>query len=359
MLECGIDVKCLTDSLLNAIADLPRSMHEVMTLIDMLPENALRDALKEAGERVKKLCEVKPPPIKALSLIRAESINDAETAQCIAMILLDAGKYGESISFTERALQIEGNSPNSGYLRALLNIAIAGDLVRSSQLSHLENNHEEEKRRVMEGAKHYLNASAIYDELGEAEHADITRFNAIDAMAKYYFLHGDLDEALAQYSRCNAVIKDEDMRNRCKSMKSFLEAVMEGTTEKYEEAGDELISIEMFQYAAMAYGAAYQLSGEPRMYLKYMGALMNYVDGEVRGRYGKFEDLIGDVERRGIKAVANEVDVDEESLQEYIDIKALLENGVEPDVIIRYLARDEDVKEMAKSIVNKRRAGPG
>lgn len=64
MLDCGIDVKCLMDSLLNAIADLPSSMHEVTALIEMLPENALRDALKEAGERVRKLCEVNPPPIK-------------------------------------------------------------------------------------------------------------------------------------------------------------------------------------------------------------------------------------------------------------------------------------------------------
>ncbi len=128
---------------------------------------------------------------------------------------------------------------------------------------------------------------------------------------------------------------------------------MEGTTEKYEEAGDELISMEMFQYAVMAYGAAYQLSGEPRIYLKYMGALVNYVDGEVRSRYGKFEDLISDVEKRGIKVVANEVDVDEESLQEYIDIRALLENGAEPDVIIRYLMRDENAKKMAKNAANK------
>lgn len=172
-------------------------------------------------------------------------------------------------------------------------------------------------------------------------------------MAKYYFLHGDLDEALVQYSRCDAAIRDEETRNRCRSMKSFLEAMMEGTTEKYEEAGDELISMEMFQYAVMAYGAAYQLSGEPRIYLKYMGALVNYVDGEVRSRYGKFEDLISDVEKRGIKVVANEVDVDEESLQEYIDIRALLENGAEPDVIIRYLMRDENAKKMAKNAANK------
>lgn len=355
MNKCGMNIECLVDSLNKAIAKLPETTEDVRAIIELLPERALRDALNNmaGNEQFRKLCQMNPPPIKAISSIRPAVVSDAEIAQCIALKLLDAGIYKEAISFINRANELYHDSTNLEYLRALLDIAMAGELVNRSQRLHLDGDHEAEKIDTIEAAKHYLNAAYIYDQLDEAEHAELTRFNAIDVMAQYYLIHGNLDDALAQYNRCVASSKSDYVILQCKSMKLFLEAIMEEDADKYVEAGDQLISANMPQYALMAYGAAYQLSNKPMIYVKYIGALVNHVDSEVRNRYSSFEEFIDEINKIGLRGMAEVLNVNEDALLKYLEMNALLRSTNNPEIVIKYLANDEDAKRIVKNAMEE------
>jgi tetratricopeptide (TPR) repeat protein len=350
MSECGVDLQCITGILRSAIHELPNARDKVAKVVNSLPENLLNDIINNEinPEDLKRLCEVEPPLIKAFALVKPYRVTNKEVAQCMALALLDAGKYDEAAALVERAMELAPNADDLDYLRALLSIIHAGSLIPKAENLHINNNHGEEEELITRAARDYINAANIYEAINEHEHAELARFNALDLLAKHYFIHGNLDDALKQYTRCMAVIKDEEITKICKSMMMLIYAVMSGSPEKHVVAGDELMNNNMPQYALLAYGSAYQLNDDPYIYTKYIAALINYIDDKIRDEYGSFMNLLNDIRITGIKSVADHMGVSYDALLKYLEAKAALEYGREPSALIRYLANDEEMISIVK-----------
>ncbi len=355
MSECGVDLQCIAGILRSAIHELPNARDKVAEVINSLPENLLNDIINNEvnPEDLKRLCEVEPPLIKAFALIKPYKIINKEVAQCMALALLDVGKYDEAAALVERAIELSPNANDISYLRALLSIIHAGSLVPKAENLHLSNEHETEEELIMKAARDYVNAANIYETINEHMHAELARFNALDLLAKHYFIHGNLDDALKQYTRCITIIKDEGITKICKSMVMLIDAIMSGSPEKYITAGDELMNNDMPQYALLAYGSAYQLNNDPYTYIKYIAALINYVDNKIKEEYGSFMNLLTNIRAAGIKSIADHMGISDDALLKYLEAKAALESSGEPSALIKYLANDEEITRIVKNTLSK------
>ncbi len=322
------------------------SSEELTKLLQLLVDNELDDFALEVDY------------LTDINKVNAPLSLRAQLAEQIATLLYASGNYERARErFLEAGKLYEeaGLSERSLLMRAFAMLSEAELLKERAAKLHEENNHVEEEKVVKTVSRIYAETSVLFKQasrtIPEASvNALLSRCDAHEVLANFYFTHGQVEEAEKYYTMCFTTIREEReglsevyrklveyKEMTCKAFAVLCKAIMEGKSHLYEEAGDAFSKLVeeryledvMVEMATIAYRSAIEtaesLDDVLRVYPKYINLVIMYIDRRAQDKYGGFEHLLQELKVRPLSSLSDELRVDEYALKIYVAGKLLQE----------------------------------
>ncbi len=276
-------------------------------------------------------------------------------------------RFRQAAEYYKQAGQID----RALFTEAFSNVAMAEKLKEEASRLHEENKHTEEEELIKQASKLYAESSTLFRKcsatIPEALiNAILSKCDAYEVLANYYFTHGLVDEAEKYYNLCVSELRLEyiglseehrrivELKERtCRAFLKLCRAIIEQKMELYEEAGDEFrelvkeryVEDVMVELAAIAYKGALDLANTLddilRIYPKYIELVSLYTDRVVQEKYGSFDNFIRELKVRPLASISKDVRIDEYALKMYIAFKMLSnivkEMGLDTVIVLELL----------------------
>ncbi len=282
--------------------------------------------------------------------------QSAQINELIGSLLYADDLLDEAMQRFERASGLYerlGVSDRSLFMKAMVKILLAEKRKREAMRFHEEGRHDEEEHAVRDASRLYLESSIMLYRVAHAlpeagANYVLSKCDAAEALASYYFLHGMIDEAIKYYSECYSSAKSminavsEEFREIvslkamiCEAFFKLSAAIGQRNLALYEEAADIFSRIVergyledvMIEAALIAYrgalDSATSVDDALRVYPKYLQLAVKYVDHMVVERYGSFNDMLRELRVVSMDRAARSLGIDESSLRMYLAYKAL------------------------------------
>ena len=290
--------------------------------------------------------------------INAPAALRAQIVEQIATLLYASGNYErarERFAEASRLYEETGLGERALFMRAFSLLSEAELLKERASKLHEENRHVEEEELIKQVSKIYAETSILFRQAGHAIpeafiNAILSRCDACEVLANFYFAHGQVEEAEKYYTMCYTSLREERTgvseayiklieykEITCRAFAKLCRAIIEGKSQLYEEAGDDFrrlvqeryLEDVMVEMATIAYRSAIEtaesLDDVLRVYPKYLDLVILYIDRRVEEKYGDFKSFLQDFRMRPISALSRELRVDEYALKMYIAGKLLRE----------------------------------
>ncbi len=282
----------------------------------------------------------------------------AQLAEQIATLLYASGRYDRARDRFQEASKLyeeAGLVERALFMKAFSMLSEAELLKEKASKLHDEDRHIEEEDLVKRASKIYAETSILFKQAGRAipealVNAVLSRCDASEILANFYFTHGQVEEAEKYYTMCYTTLREERVglseaylklieykETTCRAFAKLCKAIIESNSQLYEEAGDEFRKLVqegylddiMVEMATIAYRSAIEtaerLEDVLRVYPKYIDLAVMYIDRRVQDKYGEFKTFLQDFRVRPLSALSAELKVDEYALKMYIACKLLQE----------------------------------
>ena len=250
------------------------------------------------------------------------------------------------------------------FMEAFAKISEAEKLKRDAMKYHEEDRHDIEEDFVKKASKLYVESSLLlYKIIHTIPEASanyiLSKCDAYEVLANYYFIHGMVDEAEKYYTLCLTEAKSgllqisEEYRELieikkmiCEGFSKLCKAIKSSNSNLYEEAADifsklidkgyledVLIETAMIAYKG-ALDTATSIEDVFRVYPKYLLFAIKYVNLLIREKYDNFENLLNELKVVSLDRIAKELGIDEYTFKLYLAYKALEKSCIENNVSI-------------------------
>ncbi len=320
-------------------------LKSLLDLLQILYDLSIEGISKVLDDKVPRTCS-------------GDKLLFAQINEILASILyadLEYDKAAERFEIAANYYREAGQSDRALFMEAFRNIVRAEKLKEEASRLHEDNRHSEEEDLIKQASRLYAESSTLFRKcsatIPEAlVNAILSKCDAYEVLANYYFTHGQVDEAEKYYNLCTSELRLEyvglseehrklvELKERtCRAFAKLCRAIIEQKMELYEEAGDEFrelvkeryVEDVMVELAAIAYRGAIDtaetLDDILRVYPKYIELVSLYTDRRIREKYGNFESFLKELRVRPLASISKDVRIDEYALKMYIAYKVLID----------------------------------
>ncbi|GEM_PF-1142946 len=320
-------------------------MNTLLGLLQMLYDLSI--------EGVSKIVDDKVPRAYSGDKLLFAQINEILASMLYADLEYD--RAAERFDIAANYYREAGQEDRALFMEAFRNIVKAEKLKEEASRLHEDNKHSEEEELIKQASRLYAESSTLFRKcsatISEAlVNAILSKCDAYEVLANYYFTHGQVDEAEKYYNLCMSELRLEyvglseehrkliELKERtCRAFARLCRAIIEQKMELYEEAGDEFrelvkegyVEDVMVELAAIAYKGAIDtaenLDDILRVYPKYIELVSLYTDRRIREKYGDFLNFLKELRVRPLASISKDIRIDEYALKMYIAYKILID----------------------------------